>query len=76
MEDEGEVKGLGELFQMEGEDEVPYILRNVCRAKLKRKITYDRPTCIYFICVEKIWCGRLQTSGYSNWVWSEIRKTK
>lgn len=54
MEDEGEVKGLDELFQMEGEDEVPYILRNVCRAKLKRKITYDRPTCIYFICAEKI----------------------
>ena len=54
MEDEGEVKRLGELFQMEGEDEVPYILRNVCRAKLKRKITYDRPTCIYFICAEKI----------------------
>ena len=76
MEGEGEVKRLGELFQMEGEDEVPYILRNFCRAKLKRKITYDRPTRIYFICTEKIWCGRLQTNGYSNWVWSEIRKTK
>ena len=28
MEGEGEVKRLGELFQIEGEDEVPYILRN------------------------------------------------
>ena len=34
--------------------------------KPKRKITYDRPTCPSFICVEKIWYGRLQTNGYST----------
>lgn len=33
----------------------------MCHAKPKRRITYNLPTRISFICTETIWYGRLQT---------------